>query len=158
MLEPTRQDQPPESGPCFHGSYPRAVDGKGRFNLPFRFRRSGSAAGDERYVACEGPDGLLTLFPYGEWLRTFERLRQGPGSPERRAQLRRLSHASRVLEPDEQGRVTIPQEFLAPAEIQGRVLVVGMGHYMELWDPERFARTQEAAPAPDPGFTEGFYA
>ena len=27
----------------FHGSYTRAVDAKGRFNLPFRFRRADAA-------------------------------------------------------------------------------------------------------------------
>ncbi len=146
-----------EPRPCFHGSFERAVDGKGRFNLPFRFQRAGSEAGVEKYVASEGPDGLLTVFPYGEWRRMFERLRAGSASPERRALVRRLSHGSHVLEPDSQGRVMAPPEFLSRAGIASRVLVVGMGHYMEIWDPERFGRVQEATPAPDPDYMEGFY-
>ena len=62
-------------GYCFHGSYARSVDKKGRFNLPFRFRRDG-AVGDEKYVVSNGPDGTLTLLPYQEWLHAFTRLRQ----------------------------------------------------------------------------------
>jgi len=157
MSDATPQAPAQEPRPDFTCSYERAVDGKGRFNLPFRFQRAGTEAGVEKYVASEGPDGLLIVFPFGEWQRMFERLRAGPGSPERRARLRRLSSGSRILEPDAQGRVMVPTDFLGRAGITNRVLAVGMGHYMELWDPERFQRVQEAAPAPDPDFENEYY-
>jgi hypothetical protein len=41
----------------FQGSYTRSVDEKGRFNLPYRFRRSGGAVGDEE------SHGVVAGFP-----------------------------------------------------------------------------------------------
>ncbi len=157
MNDSDPQTPMPEPRPIFYGAYERAVDGKGRFNLPFRFQRVGTEAGVEKYIASEGPDTLLTVFPYGEWRRMFERLKGESTTPERRAMVRRLSSGTHTLEPDRQGRVMLTPEVLGRAGIGGRVVVVGMGHYMELWDPERFRRAQEAPPAPDPGFINGFY-
>lgn len=157
MNDAVLQALPHDPRPNFTCSYERAVDGKGRFNLPFRFQRAGTEAGVEKYVASEGPDGLLIVFPIGEWQRMFERVKGDSDSDERRAMVRRLSNGSRILDPDSQGRVMVPTEFLGRAGITNRVLVVGMGHYMELWDPERFQRAQEAAPAPDPEFTNAYY-
>jgi len=154
MNEPDRQDT---SLYCFHGGYERAVDAKGRFNLPFRFRRSGAAHGDERYVVSEGPDGTLNLLPYDEFVAAFNRMRQRKPGPDLRSELRRLSNNSRVVEPDAQGRVAVDPQLLERIGVGKRVRVVGMGNYMELWDPDRFAAAQAELDAPDPGFLDEFY-
>ncbi len=145
-----------ETGFCFHGAYERAVDVKGRFNLPFRFRRGGGPAEDEKYVVMRGQDGNLALFPREEWVKAFNRIKRQNSSRDWRAQLRRISADSSELAPDAQGRVTVPQEFLKEAGVAKRVLAVGMGHYMELWDPEVFAAKQRELPGPDQDFMDEF--
>ncbi len=142
---------------CFHGSYLRSVDKKGRFNLPFRFRRSGATHAEEKYVVSDGPDGTLNLLPYGEFVQAFNRMRGRRPGAELRRELRRLSHSSRVLSPDAQGRVAVSPDFLARIHVDKKVLVVGMGNYMELWKPERFTATQETDETADTGFMDEFY-
>lgn len=137
---------------CFHGAYERAVDAKGRFNLPFRFRRGGGAAEDEKYVVTPGADGNLAVFPLEEWERTFRRIKSRSSAAEWRARVRQISARSFDLVPDSQGRVSVPMELLEAAGIGRRIKVVGMGQSMELWDPERFASSQQDMSDADPEF------
>ena len=136
---------------CFHGAYERAVDAKGRFNLPFRFRRSGEEAGAERYVVMKGPDGQLAVLPEEVFEAAFTRLREGEPSRDKRAVLRKISAGSFVLEPDSQGRVAVPAELLASVGISKRVFVVGMADRMELFDPGAVHDHRLGAGGPRPG-------
>jgi MraZ protein len=168
MIEATRNDLPQLPEPVFAGGYERAVDGKGRFNLPFRFRRRGGKARDksagreagpqERYTIVRGPDAVLLVYPYDVWLEVFDQLSRDAQTPQERDQVRRLSHGSHTLELDAQGRIAVPQEFLSHAGLSGRVLCIGMRRLMELWDPERYRRKQEAAPVLDPRTEARLYA
>ena len=141
----------------FHGSYQRSVDAKGRFNLPFRFRQGGPGSADEKYVVSGGADGSLALLPYSVWIANFNRMRQGEPGPELRRNLRRMSRSSTVVEPDSQGRVAINAEILGRVGITGKVTVVGMVSYMELWDPDTLEKTEAAGDDLDAGFMNEFY-
>ncbi len=156
MDAPRENGTAQETAFCFHGAYERAVDAKGRFNLPFRFRLGGGAAEDEKYVVMRGQEGNLALFPRDEWVRAFNRIKRQKATRDWRAQLRRLSADSFELVPDSQGRVTVPQDFLADAGIARRVVAVGLGHYMELWSPEAFSAQKESAPGLDEDFLDDF--
>lgn len=158
MSETPNSGLTPDPTFCFHGSYERAVDAKGRFNLPFRFRRGGGPADDEQYVVTKGPDGNLSLFPREEWEKAFNRIRSQSSSKEWRARVRQISDSSAKLDPDSQGRVMIPAAFLEQAGVARRVKVVGMGHYMELWEPEMFALSQKELEEPDEQFMDDFFA
>jgi len=125
----------PETAFAFHGSHTRAVDAKGRFNLPFKFLRGGSGPEEEKFVISKGADGSLSLLPHSVWLANFNRLRQGEPGPKLRAYLRRMSTSSRIVEPDSQGRVAVSCEILAEFGIDKKITIVGIGNYMELWDP-----------------------
>jgi MraZ protein len=144
-------------GPAFTGSYERAVDGKGRFNLPFRFRRGGGVAEDEQYVVTRGADGSLSLFPRDEWIKAFRKAQKMSKDAQVRAQARKLSAMSRNMTPDAQGRVMVPRELLDMAGIGNRVLVVGMGHYMELWHRDTFDAQQGAGVELDGEFMDEFF-
>ncbi len=112
MHEPDGSTTSGEMPFIFHGSYTRSVDKKGRFNLPFRFRNSGGSDSAERYVVTDGPDGTLTLLPYGEWLKAFQKVRSAGSGKSLRTELRRLSFNSRLVEPDAQGRIMVSPELL----------------------------------------------
>ena len=158
MDDTTRTHELPPPAFTFHGQYSRSVDAKGRFNLPFRFRKGGPDTGEERYVVMQGPDGGLTVHPHAVWVEAYNRLRSGPPSPELRRNLRRMSLNSRMIEPDSQGRVAVPVDLLASVGIQKKILVVGVGSYMELWNPESLADEGDADPAAlDAGFQNEFF-
>ena len=141
----------------FHGSYTRAVDAKGRFALPFRFRQGGSVPADEKYMLSKGADGSLSLLPYAVWVANFHRMNQGKPGKELRANIRKMSLASKSLEPDSQGRVAVPAETLAACGIDKKITVVGMGNYMELWDPESLAELNAGFDEVDTSFMDEFY-
>lgn len=138
--------------PIFFGSYIRSVDSKGRFSLPFRFRRAGES---EKYVLLDLP-GSLRLFPHAEYHRRLGRTLEGLSTTERWDHTRFLSYASCELEPDRQGRVMVPQHFLARAGVQSKVQVLGMGNFMELWEPQGLERRLAASPPPSEAFTNEF--
>ena len=123
----------------------------------FRFRQGGSGPAEEKYVVSSGADGSMALLPYSVWIANFNRMRQGEPGPELRRDLRRMSRSSTVVEPDSQGRVAIPPEILARVGITGKVTVVGMVSYMELWDPETLEKMEVGAEDPQAGFMDEFY-
>jgi MraZ protein len=147
--------QPLDATFTFLGSYTRSVDAKGRFALPFRFRQGGSVPVEEKYVVSKGADGSLSLLPYSVWIGNFNRMREGQPSPELRANLRRMSLASTVVEPDSQGRVAVSPDTLAEFGIAKKISVVGMGSHMELWDPEALAKLEDGDVSE--GFMNDFY-
>lgn len=139
----------------FLGSYTRSVDAKGRFALPFRFRQGGSGPADETYMVSKGADGSLSLQPYTAWEAKINRMRQAPPSAELRADIRRMSLSAIEVKPDSQGRIGISPETLAGFGIGKKVTVVGMGSYMELWDPEALEKLEDGDVSED--FMNEFY-
>ena len=125
--------------------------------MPFRFRQGGSVPVEEKYVVSKGADGSLSLLPYSVWIENFNRMRQGQPGPELRANLRRMSLASTVVEPDSQGRVAVSPDTLSEFGIAKKIAVVGMGSYMELWDPEALAKLDSGDGEVDAGFVDEFY-
>jgi len=153
----TSHDTAPNPEFCFHGAYERAVDAKGRFNLPFRFRKGGGAAEDEKYVVTPGADGNLSVFPQQEWEATFQRIKRQSSAAQWRARVRQISAKSFDVVPDAQGRVSVPSDLLESVGIARRVKVVGMGHYMELWNPDDFSTGQQDLTESDPEFMDEFF-
>lgn len=138
----------------FHGAYTRAVDAKGRFSLPFRFRLG---AEDEKYVVSKGPDGNLAVHPYSTWLSIFTRMQKTAVGEEQRRNVRIFSKNCRDVRPDSQGRVAVPTDLLTVAGIGRKVTVIGVGDYMELWNPETLEAGDAAAGEPDSAFSDLFF-
>ncbi len=148
------QNQGPMLTPfTFHGSHSRSVDTKGRFNLPLPFR----VAAEEKYMVSWGADGVLTLSPYTVWVANFNRLRALEPTAELRQFLRVISRSSRVVEPDQQGRVAVTSELLSSVGIERKIAIVGMGNYMELWDPQTLEQLDSSTEALEPQFMNEFF-
>ena len=62
-----------------------------------------------------------------------------------------------VIEPDVQGRVAVSSEMLGTVGIARKVSVVGVGSYMELWDPEALADGGPGETTLDEGFVNEFF-
>lgn len=51
---------------------------------------------------------------------------------------------TQLLPRDENGRVRLPEEFIAHAGLKERVTFIGMGSKFQIWEPERFAVMRDA--------------
>ena len=131
----------------FAGRYEHSLDTKGRLVLPARLRPSFEGAVGGGYLSM-GPEGCVALWPYERYqerLATLEAEADAAGTRQARAKERLFASAEHVI-PDSQGRIPVAgylQDFaeLTPA----RVLVRGANRTVELWNPERWERTQALA-------------
>jgi MraZ protein len=145
--------------PLLYGSYERALDAKGRFNVPFRFRKKdlGNEEEPPRFMITEDSHGVVSLMT----IENYEEMLQGAlaaGSGRSQLQfLRWLATHSQEVPMDSQGRVAVPQKYLDRIGAAKRILVLGMGRRMELWEPGRHAAQQEVAGSPPEDFFEIFY-
>ena len=112
---------------------------------------------EDRYVVNRGPGGVLTLVPYSVWLEKFRTMAADKSPAERREARRKMSLASQVVEPDQQGRIAVAKSSLDEAGIDRKIAMVGMGDYIELWNPEALERTAGADDEIDADVLDAFY-
>jgi MraZ protein len=127
----------------FLGRYDYQLDPKGRVSLPADFRKEAEGV---RFVLLQWEPTHLTLFPQEVWDEVQNRIlalrRTQPGVLNR---LRRITARATHVEPDKQGRILIPAGLKDAVGLDGVVVVTGNVDRIEIWDPEIFARTVEAA-------------
>jgi MraZ protein len=76
-----------------------------------------------------------------------ERVRNLPGNAEEARRFDRALFKRTVeIEPDDQGRVVIPEPLRQFAGLERSVLILGVNNRLELWNPERFAAYEAASP------------
>jgi len=118
------------------------LDSKGRVSIPAPFRQ---------ILAAQNTNGIYafpsfvspSLEAFGETLIAEFTARLNAMDPffseDHDAQAQAVLGASRLLSFDDEGRVRLPDDFLAHAGIKDRVTFVGMGRKFQIWDPENFA-------------------
>jgi MraZ protein len=123
----------------FLGEYQHALDAKGRFILPARFR---DQLGDVAYVTSEN-DGCLALWRPEEFDVKATEIRERARVGDRNVQRAFFAGATEAT-PDRQGRVAIPQGLREFAGLERDVVVVGLFDHIEIWDAAAWRRTKEA--------------
>ena len=118
------------------------LDAKGRVSIPAPFRQILAAQNTQGvYVLPSFVSQALDGF--GEDLINEFAQRLTPLDPffsadhDMRAQV--VLAAARLLGMDDEGRVRLPDDFIAHAGIRERVTFVGMGRKFQIWNPEAFA-------------------
>lgn len=130
----------------FIGQYSHTLDDKNRLALPARFR-----ADLERGVALTAGTGKnLLVYPLPEFEKLAEKVDALQLIGQEAETLRRLLFVNAAMsELDKQGRVLLPEHLRAHAEIEKEVVVVGVGKFIEIWNPANWAQAkaevQEAA-------------
>ncbi len=119
----------------FVGRYDRSLDSKGRVILPARLRTIFHNAG---YLAPH-EDGCIALWTDSEFSAEAHRqhARESEGQAARHEVREWFSHVTRV-QMDAQGRMPIPPDLRAHAELDQDVLVVGVHDRVELWSRRRW--------------------
>lgn len=117
------------------------LDAKGRVSIPAPFRQI-LAQQNLRGFYCFPSFVFPALEAFGEDLLADIQKRLGAVDPlfseDYDAQAQAVVGETQLLNFDDEGRVRLPDEFLAHGHIKERVLFVGMIQKFQIWDPERF--------------------
>ena len=122
----------------FQGETAVSVDEKGRMAIPMAYRDA-VARGGNRLVVTYNPyeGGCLWLYPESAWQQVRDQVNALPNAKRvhRNLQLK-LVGAATVIEPDGNGRLTLPPTHRAAAGLDKKAVLLGMGNKFELWSEQ----------------------
>lgn len=117
------------------GEYRQNLDPKNRILIPAKLREE---LGEPFVVAKDIREKCIKVYSLAGWQEYIAPLRQ----QNRRLseQILRYLHSTMAqVKPDNQGRVTLPQELVDHAEMkEGTAVVVGCCDYAEIWSESRY--------------------
>lgn len=142
-------------GGTFHGATVITLDAKGRLAVPTR-HRDALLASSKTLVLTAHPDGCALLYPESAWERVRSQVEKFPSfHPQASWWKRLLLGFEEHIVPDASGRVLVSSGLRLHAKLNRESMLVGQGHYFELWDPGVWSATSAAALAvsgtPPPG-------
>ena len=116
------------------------IDDKGRLKVPSAYRAYIEAEyGPELYLTSLSPTGeFVRLYPLKVWEAIEEKLRAVPQmNPSRKAFEMTTSYWGQPAEFDGQGRIVIPPPLREAAAASAEVDVLGLQHYLDIWNSDR---------------------
>jgi MraZ protein len=134
----------------FKGQEIYSLDARGRVNVPAKMRKSISPDANNTFTVTRGQEKCIAAYPLDEWKKyeeKFENLNQY--DKKNRYFLRMILMWSDEVSIDPQQRMSIPKKLLEYAEIEKKVLIVGVGDHIEFWNPELYEKYLE-------GFDESY--
>ena len=122
------------------GEYEHAIDDKGRFTIPAKFRDQ-LATGT---VVTKGIDPCLWLYPIDGFEGLSSQTRALPITDPKAREFRRqvLGGASHSV-PDKQGRIILLPRLREYANIDKNAVIIGLDDHCEIWNPESWRERQE---------------
>lgn len=122
----------------FLGSHAINMDAKGRFAVPTRVREALMAACDGRLVVtAHNEERCLLVYPEPEWQELLPKIEKLPNmsKPARRLQRLLIGYAC-PMEMDGNGRLLLPPTLRDYAGLEKKLMLVGQGSKLELWNEE----------------------
>jgi len=119
----------------FRGVSELVLDAKGRLAIPARHRDGLNADGSGRLIVTADHGGCLLIYPFAEWQPFESQLMALSSFEDKIRSLQRLmvGHADEV-DIDAAGRILVPPALRRYAGLDKRVVLVGQGRKLELWD------------------------
>jgi len=117
------------------GEYERTVDHKGRFSLPGHLlvAQEGDWA---QVMVIRGEQQCLYVYDVGTWKAVLDEAYRTMDDDESRLFMHRALADAHVSDVDSMKRISVPAPLLEHAEIEKRMMIVGMFNRLELWRPE----------------------
>jgi transcriptional regulator MraZ len=138
----------------YTGEYLVSMDDKGRLAIPAKLRKARPMGVSPKklvksYVLAQWYEGCLGLFIESQWEEKLSMLLKKGASFKKsyRTISRRLSTRAFEVEPDAQGRITIPKRFIEAAGLGSEILFTGVMQHIEIWNPERFEKFIKESPS-----------
>lgn len=130
---------------AFHGAAVITLDAKGRVAIPTRHRSALLHAG-KSLVLTAHPDGCVLIYPAADWDPVREKVAAFPSmDPVASWWKRLLLGFEEHVSPDGSGRILLPPALRLHAKLERDAMMVGQGHYFELWDAGVWAAKLERA-------------
>ncbi|MDH4187837.1 MAG: hypothetical protein OEV08_12660 [Nitrospira sp.] len=125
----------------FAGSYSCKVDEKGRFIVPSPIREQVESGG-QAVVFIKGPEESTLLYSMSEWDKVLERTKTTLDEEQSRLFMHHVVSEAGTSEIDKAGRILIPSRLrkLIPLDEDQEIVLVGMYHRMEIWNPSNWRR------------------
>lgn len=121
-------------GGGFHGAAVITLDAKGRVAIPTRHRPALAEAGKSLVVTAH-PDGCVLIYPPAEWEPVRAKVEAFPSFDPRASWWKRLLLGFEEHVPlDGSGRILLSPALRLHAKLEREAMMVGQGHYFELWD------------------------
>ncbi len=135
----------------FYGTYEHTIDERGRLAVPANFRHAFTNGGLLRPTT----EGCLELYDAAAFEAEVAKRLTGPDDSTRTLDARRTRRAFLAgvhpVQLDAQGRIQLTPVVRAAANLDGRVRVIGLGEYIEVWDEARWLAEQAAIEAEEAG-------
>ena len=121
-------------GIAFHGAAVITLDAKGRVAIPTRHRNA-LLEGAATLVLSAHPEGCVLIYPESAWEPVRARVEAFPSfHPQASWWKRLLLGFEEHVSPDASGRVLLSPALRLHAKLEREAMMVGQGHYFELWD------------------------
>jgi MraZ protein len=123
--------------------YRHGVDEKGRVQVPFRWR-AGKA---DEYMIVVWPQHkagtCLRVLPPAQMEKLRTEIEAMPNGERKSVLKRKIGSSSIGVKLDSAGRISIPGEMAAAAEISDQAVLVGLLDRFEIWNPQRYQKVEE---------------
>ncbi len=136
---------------CFAGKFLQTVDAKRRVSIPAFFH---GQVQSKVFHITRGPDHDLFVYPREVFVKMAAKINEnfggrGEKDREKRLYFQETLGDAQPVQCDQQGRVTVPPEFLEYAGIKNKILIIGAFNKLVFWDPEQyesFSKSSQMSP------------
>lgn len=129
------------------GEHHCKIDEKGRLLLPVALKKQLSPAAQDKFMATQGFESCITLYPMDDWqvitniLGSLNRLDQN-----NREFIRYFYRGATEMELDGTGRLLFPKPLLQYAGIERELMMAAYNNVIEIWNPQKFKDLTSAPP------------
>lgn len=124
----------------FAGSYPLAVDEKGRIAIPARFRQKLAEEGESPLYITLGPKPCLEIYPAAEFQRLAEDIQKMEDRKTADVLKQVFIGFAVETELDKQGRVVLPPLLRRRVRLNGAAMLMGMVSRFDVWAEDEWTR------------------
>lgn len=130
--------------PSFKGQYEHSIDAKGRVAFPAKLRKLLNPSAQERFTIVRGQETCLYLYPEDEWENVELKLSQINNFTKKgRLAKRNFLRYAEDVSLDKQNRLALPSDLMDYAHIDSKAVFLGMGEFIEVWDPAELQKADE---------------
>lgn len=136
----------------FLGSHAINMDAKGRLAIPTKVREELAQLCGGRIVVTANADEerCLFVYPEPEWEVLRPQIEALPNMNKAVRRLQRLILGNAApMEMDANGRILVPPTLRNHANLEKKVMLIGLGKKLELWSEERWFAMLDESPGDD---------
>ncbi len=126
------------------GEFETTIDAKHRLAVNSSFREQIDPEEDgSNFILVLGPDRHLWLYPDESYRRLLASLKRSPLPDRRTRRIDLLFAMARLVKPDKQGRIVLPEKSMERAVISSEVTLTGVFDHIEIWPRAEWERHVE---------------